>query len=169
MPDRPFIHPTADVSGEADLASGVKVWNWTKVREGARIGAGTQIGQCCFVDEGVQIGAQCKIQNGVSVYRGVTLGARVFVGPNATFTNDLVPRADSDEWEVTPTVVEDGASIGANATIVCGTTIGSRALVAAGAVVTRDVPPYALAVGAPARFVGRVDDRGRRVGGTVQT
>lgn len=168
MPAEYFIHPTAEVSSDADLESGVKIWNWTKVRERARVGAGTQVGQCCFVDVGVQIGAGCRVQNGVSVYRGVTLGDRVFVGPNATFTNDLVPRADSDDWEVTPTVVEDGASIGANATVVCGTTIGIRAVVAAGAVVTQDVPPYALVAGVPARVVAQVDERGRRVGGPVQ-
>jgi UDP-2-acetamido-3-amino-2,3-dideoxy-glucuronate N-acetyltransferase len=163
LSQQPFVHPTAEVAASAVLGDGVKVWNWTKVREGAELGAGTQIGQCCFVDSGVRLGSGCKVQNGVNVYRGVTLGDRVFVGPNATFTNDLSPRADSEDWQVTPTVVEDGASIGAAAVVVCGVTIGARALVAAGAVVTRDVPPYALVAGVPARVVGQVDDTGRRL------
>lgn len=167
MPPDRFVHPTAEVAADAVLGQGVKVWNWTKIREGAEIGAATQIGQCCFVDTDVRIGAACKVQNGVSVYRGVTLGDRVFVGPNATFSNDLVPRADSQEWEVVPTLVDEGASIGANATIVCGVTVGKRALVAAGAVVTKDVPPYTLVAGVPARVMAQVDESGRRVGEDV--
>jgi len=159
-----FVHPSAEVSPEAHLATGVKVWNWTKVREGARLGRGTQVGQCCFVDVGVPVGEYCKIQNGVNLYRGVTLGDRVFVGPNATFTNDLTPRAHGDDaWEIVDTVVEDGASIGANATIVCGVTIGAGALIGAGAVVTADVPARALVVGVPGRVVGTVDEAGRRL------
>lgn len=156
------IHATAEVEDDVDLGPDVRVWNWSKIRTGARLGAGTTVGQCCFVDAGVQVGARCKIQNGVSVYRGVTLGDNVFVGPNVTFTNDLRPRADSSDWMVTPTVVEDGASIGAAATIVCGVRVGRRSMVAAGAVVTRDVPAHALVAGVPARVVGWVDDAGQR-------
>lgn len=163
MPSEPYVHPTAEVAAGAVLADGARVWNWTKVREGASLGANTQVGQCCFVDEGVQIGSDCKIQNGVSVYRGVTLGDAVFVGPNATFTNDLYPRAVSPDWSVVDTVVEDGASIGANATIICGVTLGRYSMVAAGAVVTQDVPAFALVMGCPARVVGQVDEAGRRV------
>lgn len=163
MPGEHFVHPSAEVAPDAVLMAGVKVWNWTKIREHAQIGPGTQLGQGCFVDHGVRIGGHCRIQNGVSIYRGVTLGDRVFVGPNAAFTNDLAPRADSEDWDVAETMVEDGASIGANATIICGVTIGVRALVGAGAVVTRDVPPYALVVGVPARVVGQVDDSGHPV------
>lgn len=163
LPDEAYVHPTAEVADSASLATGVRIWNWTKIREGAVIGQQTQLGQCCFVDTDVRIGEGCKVQNGVSIYRGVTLGSRVFVGPNATFTNDRVPRADSAEFEVVPTVVEDGASIGANATIVCGVTLGARSLVAAGSVVTRDVPPYTLVRGVPARVVCRIDDDGHRI------
>src|SRR5688500_7506798 len=86
-----FVHPTAEVSGLARLGEGVRIWNWTKVREHASIGERSQLGQCCFVDTGVQLGAGCKVQNGVSIYRGVTVGDDVFIGPNVTFTNDLVP------------------------------------------------------------------------------
>jgi UDP-2-acetamido-3-amino-2,3-dideoxy-glucuronate N-acetyltransferase len=156
------VHPSAEVEDGARLGADVAIWNWTKVRAGAVVGDGTSIGQCSFVDAGVTIGARCKIQNGVQVYRGVTLGDAVFIGPNATFTNDLHPRADPDDWQITPTVVEDGATIGAAATIVCGVRLGGRCMVAAGSVVTRDVAPFALVAGVPARQVGWVDERGFR-------
>jgi acetyltransferase-like isoleucine patch superfamily enzyme len=139
------------------------VWNWTKVREGAQIGAGTNLGQNVYIDFNVVIGKRCKIQNGVSVYNGVTLGDDVFVGPNAIFTNDLRPRAHSRDWQVTPTRIESGASIGANATILCGVTLGAHCMVAAGAVVTRDVPPFALVMGCPAQIVDYVGVSGRRL------
>jgi acetyltransferase-like isoleucine patch superfamily enzyme len=158
-----FIHATAEVHPEAVLGAGTQVWNWTKVREKAEIGIRSNIGQCVYIDHAVVIGNRCKIQNGVSVYAGVTLGDDVFVGPNATFTNDLRPRAHSRDWRITPTVVEDGASIGANATIVCGTTLGRHCMVAAGAVVTRDVPPHALVMGQPARVVDYVTVQGERL------
>lgn len=157
------MHPTADVDPHADLGDDVQVWNWTKVREGARLGAGCRLGQGVYIDHDVAIGAGSKVQNGVSVYHGVTIGRSVFVGPNATFTNDRVPRADSDEWTVSETVVEDHASIGANATIVCGTRVGRAAMVAAGAVVTRDVPDHALVIGSPARVVDYVRQDGTRL------
>ena len=158
------IDPTAIVHPDAELGPGVAVWNWTKVREGARIGAGCNIGQNAYIDVNVTIGARCKIQNGVSVYDGVTLGNDVFVGPNATFTNDLRPRAHSSDWQITATVVEEGASIGANATIVCGVTLGAHCMVAVGAVVTRDVPPHALVMGCPAVVVDYVTVKGDRIG-----
>lgn len=134
-----FVHPSADVEDPAALGEGVRVWRWTHVRRGARVGDYTSIGQGCYVDEGVEIGEHCKIQNGVQMYRGLTVGDEVFIGPNVTFTNDKYPKAVG-EWHVIPTVVENFASIGAGAVIVCGVTIGEGALVAAGAVVTRDVP-----------------------------
>ncbi len=162
-----FVHPTAEIEPGAAIGEGTMVWNWTKVRDGARVGARCRLGQAVFIDTGVSLGDECKVQNGVSIYQGVTIGARVFVGPNATFTNDRVPRADSEHWSITPTFVEDGASIGANATVVCGVTIGRRAMVAAGAVVTRDVPPYALVAGCPARIIGEVDEAGARVSDVV--
>lgn len=162
--DDPFVHPTAEVDPRAIVGPGTAIWNWTKVREGAHVGPGCRIGQGVYIDHDVVIGEGCKIQNGVSVFAGVVLGDRVFVGPGATFTNDLVPRAASgDEWEIVPTVVGDDASVGANATVVCGIELGQACMVGAGAVVTHDVPPFALVVGVPAEVIDYVDRSGRRL------
>jgi acetyltransferase-like isoleucine patch superfamily enzyme len=159
-----FIHPTASVDERATIGEGSRLWINVQVRENARIGAGCILSKDVYVDANVTIGDRCKIQNGVSVYQGVTIGDDVFVGPDAVFTNDLVPRAFNAEWTITPTRVDDGASIGANATIVCGTTIGEYAMVAAGSVVTRDVPPFTLVRGNPARPCARIDRDGNKVG-----
>lgn len=158
-----YVDPTAIVHPDAEIGCGVSIWNWTKVREGASIGEDTNVGQGAYIDFDTAIGKRCKIQNGVSVYHGVVIGDDVFVGPNATFTNDRVPRAHSADWQVTKTVVEDGVSVGANATIVCGVTLGRHCMVAAGAVVTKDIPPHALVVGQPARVVDYVTVAGRRL------
>lgn len=159
-----FIHPTAIVEDGVVLGTGTKVWHHCHVRRDARIGANCNIGKNVYVDFGVAIGDGSKIQNNVSVYHGVTIGKDVFVGPSAVFTNDLMPRAAlwSDD-RLVKTIVEDGASVGANATIVCGITIGRHAMVGAGSVVTRDVPPYALVYGNPARVHGCVCTCGRRL------
>jgi Serine acetyltransferase len=158
-------HDTAEVSAGATVGDGTKIWNHAQVREGARIGANCVIGKNVYIDAGVTIGSGVKIQNNVSVYAGVTVEDDVFLGPGMTFTNDLYPRAFSAEWEITPTSVKKGASIGAGAVIVCGVEIGEYAMVGAGAVVTRDVPAYTLAVGNPAAPVWRVCRCGRRLGG----
>ena len=150
-----FIHDSSDVSPQAEIGARTMIWNWTKVREGARIGADVTIGQHVYIDRDVHVGDRCKIQNGANIFAGVTLGDDVFVGPAATFTNDLYPRASGD-WRLVPTVVEDGASIGANATIRCGVTLGAGCMVGAGSVVIRDVGPGQLVVGNPARVVGPV-------------
>src|SRR5437867_9427246 len=155
------IHPSADVSAQARVGEGSSVWHWAQVREGARIGLRCNIGKDVYIDTTVIIGNDCKIQNFATLYRGVTIGNRVFVGPHACFTNDLYPRAVSPDWQVVPTKVEDGASVGANATILCGLTIGRNAMVAAGAVVTKDVPAHALVAGVAAKVVGWVCDCGR--------
>lgn len=158
-----YIHPTANVSDKACIGNGTKVWINVQIRESAEIGEGCILSKDVYVDHAVKIGSRCKIQNSVSVYHGVEIGDDVFVGPNVCFTNDRVPRAFNADWSITPTLVQCGASIGANATIVCGTTIGEYAMVAAGSVVTRDVPPYTLVMGNPARVVARIDKAGNRV------
>ena len=158
-----FIHASANVDGRATIGEGAKIWINVQIRENACIGKDTIVSKDVYVDHAVQIGDRCKIQNSVSVYHGVTIGDDVFVGPNACFTNDLVPRAFNADWKITPTKVENGASIGANATVVCGVTIGEYAMVAAGSVVTRDVPPYTLVMGNPARPYARIDRAGNKV------
>ena len=149
-------HETAVIEEAARIGSGTRVWHHAHVRSGAVIGADCVLGKNVFVDAGAVVGDRCKIQNNVSVYNGVRLGSEVFVGPSAVFTNDLRPRASAGQWSVTPTLVHDGASIGANATIVCGTVLGAGCMVAAGSVVTRDVAPQQLVAGNPARHLGWV-------------
>ncbi len=155
------IHPTAEVSPQAIVGDGTSIWHWAQVREGAKIGARCVLGKDVYVDKDVVLGDDCKIENFATLYHGLTVGKGVFIGPHACFTNDTYPRAVSPDWEVVSTTVEDGASIGANATILCGVTIGGSAMVAAGAVVTKDVPPHALVAGVPAKRIGWVCDCGR--------
>ncbi len=159
MPTR--IHPTAEVSPLAVVGDGTSIWHWAQVREGARLGARCSLGKDVYIDTDVVVGDECKIQNFATLYHGLTVGNRVFIGPHACFTNDMYPRAVSPEWQVVSTRVEDGASIGANSTILCGITIGRHAMVAAGAVATKDVPPHALVAGVPAKLVGWVCECGR--------
>lgn len=159
-----FIHPSANVSPAAHIGDGTKIWINVQIREGVSVGEGCIISKDVYLDHAVTIGDRCKIQNSVSVYNGVTIGNDVFVGPNACFTNDKVPRAFNADWSITPTRLEDGCSIGANATIVCGITIGEYAMVAAGSVVTKSVPPYTLVMGNPARAVARIDKAGNKTG-----
>jgi len=158
-----FIHPTASVSESACIGDGTKVWINVQIREGAIIGEDCILSKDVYIDHAVNIGSRCKIQNSVSVYSGVTVEDDVFVGPNVAFTNDKVPRAFNAEWKITPTLVELGASIGANATIVCGIVIGRYAMVAAGSVVTKRVPPHALVMGNPAKITGHVCSCGHRL------
>ena len=149
-----MIDPTAIVEAGAELGADVQIWRWTHVMPGARIGARTSIGQGCFIGP-VAIGEGCRIQNHVSLYAGVTLEADVFLGPSCVFTNVTHPRANvprKDRYEAT--VVGHGATVGANATVLCGVAIGHHAMIGAGAVVTRDVPPHAVVVGAPAVQIG---------------
>lgn len=158
-----YIHPTAEVSPEAEVGEGTKIWNQAQVREKARIGAGCIISKNVYVDAGVTIGSGVKIQNNVNVYHGVTVEDDVFLGPSMTFTNDRFPRAFNSDFEVSETLVKRGASIGANTTIRCGITIGEYAMVGSGSVATRDVPPHALVAGNPARQIGWVCKCGGRL------
>jgi dTDP-4-amino-4,6-dideoxygalactose transaminase/acetyltransferase-like isoleucine patch superfamily enzyme len=165
--DPPFIHESAVVDEGAELAEGVKIWHFVHVSQGARIGAGSSLGQNVFVARGVRIGRGVKIQNNVSLYEGVEIDDDVFLGPSCVFTNVINPRAFVQRKHAyRATYVGRGASIGANATIVCGTRIGEYAFVAAGATVTRDVQPYALVVGAPARHKGFMCSCGEKLSGT---
>ena len=148
-------HDSAIVDDGAAIGDGTKIWHFCHVCSGARIGAGCTLGQNVYVAPTAVIGDRVRLQNNVSVYDGVILGDDVFVGPSAVFTNVINPRSEvSRKHEYMRTEVQAGATIGANATIVCGTTLGRYAFVGAGAVVTHDVPAFALVVGVPARQVG---------------
>lgn len=167
MSESIFIHDTATVSEKALLGMNTKVWINVQIREGAKIGTDCILSKDVYIDHSVSIGNRCKIQNSVSIYSGVTIEDDVFIGPNVSFTNDKLPRAFNKDWKVTPTCIRRGASIGANATIVCGVTIGEYAMIGAGSVVTRDVPAFTLVIGNPARIISRVDMSGNRLEGTV--
>jgi UDP-2-acetamido-3-amino-2,3-dideoxy-glucuronate N-acetyltransferase len=151
-PDQ-LVHPTAIVES-TNIGAETRIWQWVHVMPGAEIGARCSIGQGCFIGA-VRIGDGCRIQNNVSLFDGVTLDDDVFLGPSCVFTNVKHPRAHvSRKTAFAPTRVGTGATIGANATIVCGVMIGPYAMIGAGAVITKDVPPYAIVVGTPARRVG---------------
>src|SRR2546428_4532935 len=166
-----YVHPTAEVSPEAQVGAGTRIWRQAHIREHAHVGESCNIGKGVYIDARVRIGSRVKIQNHVSIFEGVTLEDGVFVGPHVCFTNDLAPRAitpdgklkSADEWEITPTLVKYGASLGAGSVIVCGVTIGTFALVGAGSVVTKDVEPHALVFGNPARLHGYVCRCARRL------
>ena len=164
MPSKPYIHPSAVVDEGAILSDGVKVWHFCHIMPQARLGKGTSLGQNCFVASGVVVGNNCKIQNNVSLYQGVTLGDDVFLGPSCVFTNVINPRSQVVRLDAyAPTHLGDGASVGANATILCGINVGRYAFVGAGAVVLRDVPDYAIMVGNPAEQNGWMSAHGCRL------
>lgn len=158
-----FIHPTAEVSDKAFIGEGTKVWNLAQVREEAYIGKECVISKNVYIDTKVKIGNHVKIQNNVNIYHGVEIEDDVFLGPSMTFTNDLFPRAFNEDWKITNTYVKRGASVGANATIVCGVTIGEYAMIGSGSVVTKDVPAHALVVGNPAKQIGWVCECGTKL------
>ena len=160
-----FVHESSYVDENVQIGEGTKIWHFCHIQSGARIGKRCSLGQNVNVAGNVVIGNDVKIQNNVSIYEGVELEDGVFCGPSCVFTNDLTPRAryPKGRENYKRTLVKEGASIGANATIVCGHTVGRFAMVAAGAVVTKDVPDYALVAGMPAKVIGRVDERGNIV------
>jgi len=152
-----FVHPTSVVDEDVKIGEGTKIWHFSHILKNSEIGENCIIGQNVMIGPDVKIGNGCKIQNNVSVYKGVILQDYVFCGPSCVFTNVINPRAfieRKDEFKTT--LVKTGATIGANATIICGKTIGKYAFIGAGAVVTKDIPDYALVVGVPARQVGWV-------------
>jgi UDP-2-acetamido-3-amino-2,3-dideoxy-glucuronate N-acetyltransferase len=169
--DPPYIHPAAEVSAEAHVGAGTRIWRLAAVRADASVGEECNIGQGTYIDAHVTVGSRVKIQNYSSLFEGLTVEDGVFIGPHVCFTNDLFPRAitpegqlkGAEDWEVTPTLVQYGASVGAGSVIRCGVTIGRFALIGAGAVVTRDVSAHALVFGNPARQQGWVCSCARRL------
>jgi UDP-2-acetamido-3-amino-2,3-dideoxy-glucuronate N-acetyltransferase len=165
------IHPTADVSPKARIGEGTSIWHQAQVREEAQLGRDCVIAKGAYIDAGVRIGNNVKVQNYVSIYHGVVIEDGVFVGPHVCFTNDRFPRAvnpdgslkGTEDWEVSTTLVREGAALGANSTIVAGTTVGRWAMVGSGSVVTRDVPDHGLVWGNPARLRGFVCPCGARL------
>lgn len=159
-----FAHETAVIDDGASIGRGTKIWHFSHIMTGATIGEGCNIGQNVVVSPQVVLGRNVKVQNNVSIYTGVTCEDDVFLGPSMVFTNVINPRsAVNRKSEYQPTRVKHCASIGANATIVCGTTLGEYCFVGAGAVVTKDVKPYALVVGNPARQIGWMSQHGHRL------
>ncbi len=166
MKKKYFIHKSSYVDENVSIGADTKVWHFSHIQSGSKIGQNCSIGQNVNIGNNVIIGNNVKIQNNVSVYEGVELEDYVFCGPSIVFTNIKTPRSEfpqrgSDFY--TKTLVKKSASIGANATIVCGVTIGEYALIGSGSVITKDVPPYGLVFGNPGRVMGKVNKRGEKV------
>jgi UDP-2-acetamido-3-amino-2,3-dideoxy-glucuronate N-acetyltransferase len=158
-----FSHETAIVDDGAEIGEGTKIWHYSHICKGAKIGKNCNIGQNVFIAGGAVIGDNCKVQNNVSIYAGVEAGNYVFFGPSCVLTNDINPRGmHSKNGEYIRTKLEDGVTLGANCTIVCGNTIGKHALIGAGAVVTKSVDDYSIMVGNPAKRIGTIDEKGIR-------
>jgi UDP-2-acetamido-3-amino-2,3-dideoxy-glucuronate N-acetyltransferase len=157
-----FVHPTSVVDDKVSIGEGTKIWHFCHIQTGAEIGKNCSLGQNVNVSNNVKVGDGCKLQNNVSLYEGVELEDYVFCGPSCVFTNDLTPRAKYPKGHAgyKKTFIKEGASIGANATIVCGHTVGEWALIGAGAVIASDVPAHALMLGVPARIRGWVCECG---------
>lgn len=159
-----FKHPSAIIDKGAQIGEGTRVWHWVHICATAQVGSHCSMGQNVFIGDKVKIGNNVKIQNNVSVYEGVELEDDVFCGPSMVFTNVYNPRSAIERKDqYRKTLVKQGASLGANCTIVCGVTIGSFAFVGAGAVVNKDVPDYALMVGVPARHIGWISEYGEQL------
>ena len=163
------VHPSSYIDDDVTIGDGTKVWHFCHIQRGAVIGQNCSLGQNVNVGNYVRIGNGVRIQNNVSIYEGVTLEDNVFCGPSCVFTNVHTPRAHFPvHGQYAPTLIREGASLGANCTVVCGHTVGKSALIAAGAVVTRDVKDYALMAGVPARQIGWVCECGKRLDDTLQ-
>lgn len=163
-----FVHPSSYVDEGAQIGKGSKIWHFSHIQQGAVLGENCSLGQNVNIGNNVRVGCGVRIQNNVSVYEGVVLEDNVFCGPSCVFTNVVVPRAHFPVHGIyAPTVVKQGASLGANSTIVCGHTVGQSALIAAGAVVTKDVKDYALMAGVPARQIGWVCECGERLSNSL--
>jgi len=159
-----YKHETAIIDEGCQIGEGSKVWHFSHLMSESQLGAGCNIGQNVFIASKVELGKNCKVQNNVSLYEGVICGDDVFIGPSAVFTNVINPRSSvSRKTEYKKTIVKDGATIGANATIVCGVTLGSYSFIGAGAVVTKDVPDFALFVGNPGKQIGWMSKHGHRL------
>jgi len=160
-----FVHESSYIDNDVSIGDNSKIWHFSHIQSGAKIGKGCSIGQNVNIGNNVKIGNHVKIQNNVSVYEGVELEDYVFCGPSMVFTNIKVPRSEFPQQGsefYAKTLVRKSASIGANATVVCGVTIGEYAMIGSGAVVTKDVPDFALVIGNPGRVVGMVDKKGNR-------
>lgn len=160
-----FVHESSYVDDNVKIGQGTKIWHFSHIQSGAVIGSNCSFGQNVNVSNNVKIGNGVKVQNNVAIYEGVELEDYVFCGPSMVFTNDLTPRAKYPKGSAgyKKTLLKEGATVGANATIVCGHTIGKWAMIAAGAVVTKDVPDYALMAGIPAKQIGWVCECGERL------
>lgn len=163
--ERYYVHPSSIIDEDVKIGEGTKIWCFCHIQSGARIGEGCSLGQNVNISNNVKVGKGCKIQNNVSLYEGVELEDDVFCGPSCVFTNDLTPRAKYPKGRASykKTLIKQGASIGANATVVCGNTIGEWSMIAAGAVVTSRVKAHALMIGAPARLRGWVCECGNKL------
>ena len=161
-----FVHESSYVDENVTIGNGTKIWHFSHIQSGSRVGQDCRIGQNVNIGNNVKIGNHVKIQNNVSVYEGVELEDYVFCGPSMVFTNIKVPRSEFPQRGrnfYQKTLVRKSASIGANATIICGVTIGEYAMIGSGAVVTKNIPAYALVVGNPGKVVGKVDQKGNRI------
>ena len=165
MLDNYFLHKTSIVSDDSIIGKDSEIWHFTHIYGNSIIGKKCTIGQNVMIGPEVILGNGCKIQNNVSLYKGIILEDNVFCGPSCVFTNVKTPRAFIDRSkEFSNTIIKKGASIGANSTIICGVTVGEFALIGAGALITKDVLPYSLVLGAPARHIGWVSEAGERLG-----
>ena len=161
-----FCHESTYIDKDATIGAGTKIWHFSHIQSGAKIGKNCSFGQNVNVGNNVIIGNNVKVQNNVSIYEGVELQDFVFCGPSMVFTNVKIPRSEYPQKgssHYLKTIVKKSASIGANATIICGVTIGEYAIIGSGTVVTKDIPPYSLVIGNPGRIIGKVNKKGKKV------